>query len=606
MTGPNPTNQAWTIPISFSIIRQNQLRSMKTLLIQPPIRDFYQTAIRSQPIGLAYLAASLQSQGHEVEILDCQTGKKRSVSVPPELSYLRAFYPFDDRSPFKLYTGFYHFGMDWEEVRDKIEASGADVFGISSSFTPYSEEALKVAQMVKEGGRGRIVMMGGSHVSCDPESILKNPCVDYAVLGEGEFRVPFILGQIERGARDGFKEMDGIGYRSNGEIRINPLRSFIRDLDALPFPARELLDLDRYQMAKKRSTMIITSRGCPHGCAYCSGRLVMGGTFRARAPEFVVREMLECQRRFHIETFDIEDDNVTYDRERAGELLRLIIQAFGERKVSLTAMNGISAASLDGELLPLMKRAGFETVNVSFVSTDLSTRKKMKRPVGSIDFDQFLKEAERAGLHVVAYAIFGIPGQTIQEMVETLIYLMGKRVLIGPSVYYPVPGTALFEECRSHGILPPHPSQWRSTAIPIETEEFSRVDLLTLFRLARVINFMKGSMDRGVIDEGMTVRDLRQVLEEKRGVGKKAIEPEKEAAIHAGDCVPLSQWNKDGTATWIDLLLLLFTERAFFGLKKSSGGSFSVFREGGTRAVLDAFFEKGGETPILGSRQAIP
>ena len=110
---------------------------MKILLIQPPIQDFYQTTIRTQPIRLAYLAASLKKHGHEVEILDCQTEKKRSIPIPPELSYLKDFYPFNDRSPFKLYTGYYHFGMGWDEIKRKIEDSKPDVFGISSSFTPY-------------------------------------------------------------------------------------------------------------------------------------------------------------------------------------------------------------------------------------------------------------------------------------------------------------------------------------------------------------------------------------------------------------------------------------------------------------------------------------
>jgi hypothetical protein len=123
---------------------------MKVLLIQPPIRDFYQTSIRTQPIGLAYLAASLRTHGYEVEILDCQTERKGSIPIPPELSYLRDFYPFNDRSPFKLYSGFYHFGMGWDEIRRKIETSKADVFGISSSFTPYHEEALEIARIIKD------------------------------------------------------------------------------------------------------------------------------------------------------------------------------------------------------------------------------------------------------------------------------------------------------------------------------------------------------------------------------------------------------------------------------------------------------------------------
>ncbi|MCJ7786276.1 MAG: B12-binding domain-containing radical SAM protein [Desulfobacterales bacterium] len=560
---------------------------MKVLLIQPPVRDFYQTSIRTQPIGLAYLAASLKNRGHEVEILDCQTETKKSIPIPAELSYLKDFYPFNDRSPFKLYSGYYHFGIDWADIRKRVENSKADVFGISSSFTPYHGEALEIAQIIKEWDRRKIVVMGGAHVSCDPEGVLQSPSVDYAVLGEGEVRFPLLLEQIAKGRAKNIEKIDGIGYRKvgttrnrDGEIRINPLRNFIQDLDSLPPPARELLDLDRYRLRKKRSTMIITSRGCPHGCAYCSGYLVMGTSFRTRTPEAILKEMMQCQKQYGIQIFDIEDDNFTFDQERAKRLMNLIIEAFGEGKIELSAMNGISFASLDGELLKLMKRAGFHTINLSYVSTDPSTKERMGRPKTATEFDNILEKAEQVGLHVIAYAILGMPGQTIEEMVDTLIYLMGKKVLIGPSVYYPTPGTPLFERCKKDGILPSHLSQWRSSAFPIETKQFNRLDLLTLFRLARVINFIKGKMDGKELEEGMTWRELSNVLKEK-------------LKTKFGD--------KENGTTWFDLLLLLDNERSFFGLRKGSGGKMSVEMEKSSKKVLDYFFEKAWQKPILKS-----
>jgi radical SAM superfamily enzyme YgiQ (UPF0313 family) len=389
------------------------VKTMKVLLIQPPIRDFYQTSIRTQPIGLAYLAASLQAHGHGVEILDCQTEKRKSIPIPSELSYLKDFYPFNDRSPFKLYTGYYHFGMDWEEIRQKIEDSRADVFGISSSFTPYHPEAIEIARIIKEWDRRKTVVMGGAHISCDPENVLKSPFVDYVILGEGEIRFPYLLKQIEKKGNGSIGEIEGVGYRLNGEIRINPLQFFIQDLDSLPHPARELLDLDRYRIKRKRSTMIITSRGCPHGCAYCSTHLIMGDSFRTRSPESILQEMMECHKRYNIQIFDIEDDNFTFDQERAKRLMGLIIETFGERNLELTAMNGVSFASLDGELLRLMKKAGFKTINLSFVSTDPSFKERMGRPWKTGDFNKVLKDAEEAGLDVIAYAILGMPDQKI-------------------------------------------------------------------------------------------------------------------------------------------------------------------------------------------------
>jgi radical SAM superfamily enzyme YgiQ (UPF0313 family) len=260
--------------------------------------------------------------------------------------------------------------------------------------------------------------------------------------------------------------------------------------------------------------------------------------------------------------------------------MNLITHSFGERKIELSAMNGISFAALDGELLSLMKRAGFHTLNLSYVSTDPSTKERMRRPKPATEFDGILEKAEQAGLHVIAYAILGMPGQTITEMVDTLIYLMGKKVLIGPSIYYPTPGTPLFEKCKMEGILPPHPVQWRSSAFPIETREFDRVDLLTLFRLARVINFIKGKVDEKELEEGMTWKELYQLLKEK---------------VEA----------KEDDITWINLILLLESERAFFSLRKGPGRRISVEKEKSSEKLLDYFFEKAWERPILKSHLSI-
>jgi len=291
--------------------------------------------------------------------------------------------------------------------------------------------------------------------------------------------------------------------------------------------------------------------------------------------------MLECWNKYHIRNFDIEDDNFTFDKERAKRLMSLVVETFGEGNLELSAMNGVSFDSLDKELLTLMRKAGFKTVNLSFVSTDPSFKERMGRPGTTEAFDKVLGEAGQAHLNVIAYAILGIPGQMIGEMVDTLIYLMGKRVLLGPSVYYPTPGTTLFEQCKAKDLLPSHPSQWRSSALPIETEDFNRLDIVTLFRLARVINFIKGKVDEGELNEGITWRELYDVLRER-------VEAEGISSKEA--------------LTWIGLLLVFFKERSFFSLKKGYVGRKSIFREKTSRRVLDYFFKKAWDKPILKSR----
>jgi uncharacterized radical SAM superfamily protein len=364
-------------------------------------------------------------------------------------------------------------------------------------------------------------------------------------------------------------------------------------------------------MKRKRSTMIITSRGCPHGCAYCSTHLVMGASFRTRSPESILEEMLECRKRYNIKIFDIEDDNFTFDQERAKQLMSLIIETFGEANLELTAMNGISFASLDRELLELMKRAGFKTINLSFVSTDPHFKKRIGRPRTTNDFDRVVEDAEQTGLNVIAYAILGMPDQTIKDMVDTLIYLMGKRVLLGPSVYYPTPGTPLFEKCKEMDILPCRPSQWRSSAFPIETEEFERLDIVTLFRLARVINFIKGKMDGKGLNEGTTWKEIFQVIKDKDKVeSEEKVEAEAEAEVKIKSSAPCAmldaRCNKGRTVPWMKLLSLLFKERSFFSLRKNLDRGLSIFKEKSSKKVLDYFFEKAWDKPILRSRSAPP
>jgi hypothetical protein len=240
-------------------------------------------------------------------------------------------------------------------------------------------------------------------------------------------------------------------------------------------------------------------------------------------------------------------------------------------------MNGVSFASLDGELLRWMKRAGFKTINLSFVTTDFSVKEKMRRPGLAIDFKEMLNKVEEVGLNVIAYAILGMPRQTIEEMVDTLIYLMGKRVLIGPSIYYPTPGTDLFRICKEMDILPPQSLQWRSSGLPVETKEFNRLDIVTLVRLARTINFIKGKMDVKEMNGGLTWKELFQMLKERVKV-------------------------KDEVVTWIHLLILLIKERSFFGLRRDSKEKVSPFKERSSKKVLDYFFEKAWEEPILMSR----
>ena len=161
---------------------------MRVLLIQPPVQDFYDTDVRLQPIGLCYLKAAVKKHLPDIEIIvkDYHGGAgRKTVAIPKELRYLSEYYAVEDKSPFSTFHRYYHFGKSFEDIEGEIAAFKPDVVGISSLFTPYFREVLEIAARVKKR-LNAIVMMGGSHASAVPESLLSSPHVDYVIRGEGE------------------------------------------------------------------------------------------------------------------------------------------------------------------------------------------------------------------------------------------------------------------------------------------------------------------------------------------------------------------------------------------------------------------------------------
>jgi radical SAM superfamily enzyme YgiQ (UPF0313 family) len=502
---------------------------MKVLLIQPPVRDFYQTPIRTQPIGLAYLAASLEQNNFVVEILDCQvTTQKKTIPLPEAFSHIKEFYPRGDLSPFRLFGEYYHFGLSYEEVSERIKRSNADAIGISSQFTPYCTEALTVASLVKSINQELPVIIGGAHVSAAPQDVLMHPCVDYIVRGEADHTLPLLLQQIRQDKPP--DAIEGIGYKRNGTVHINPRRSFINELDSLPFPARHLLNFTRYTIKGKSYTVLITSRGCPQKCTYCSVSRVMGEKFRVRSPEKVLQEVKHCKEKYGISLFDIEDDNFTLDQKRALQILNLLIEEFGEYELQLYAMNGLSIFSLNKELIESMKRAGFHHLDLSLGSISPRASIQMNRPHNPQQATTVLKQAAEYNLPATTYIIFGIPGHTLEDMVQSLIYLMEQETLIGPSIFYPTPGTKVYEELYGRSSLPaPDYPALRSSLFPLETDEFSRLDLITLLKLSRWINFAKKFILPEIGKSAISLRELTEIAinrwlpEECRDLDQKVI-----------------------------------------------------------------------------------
>ena len=460
---------------------------MKLLLVQPPVRDFYDTDVRLQPIGLCYLKAAVKDHLPDVEVVikDFHGGcGRRTVPIPKELAYTRDYYPVADKSPFSTFHQYYHFGKSFDDIEAEIGECKPDVVGISSLFTPYYREALEVAARVKKRLHVPVVM-GGSHASAAPESLLSSPNVDYVVRGEGEKPLVELLRHLRGEAP--IERAPNLVFKQNRQPRFNPMGGNY-PIDELPLPDLSDLPPSRYTVAGKPMTFMITSRSCPHKCSFCSVHTTFGRDYRRRALESVLAE-IELRHQEGYRVIDFEDDNLTYYKPTFKELCRRLIGRFPDGEMEFVAMNGISYLSLDDELLELMFAAGFSHLNLALVSSDKTVRETTKRPHTLEAYLKVVSKAHALGFKIVSYQILGLPNESLESMIQTLAFNARLPVLLGASPFYRTPNAPI-----ARGM------QWteedfvrsRLTAMAVETGDFKREDLYTLFVTTRIINFLKG------------------------------------------------------------------------------------------------------------------
>jgi anaerobic magnesium-protoporphyrin IX monomethyl ester cyclase len=256
-----------------------------------------------QPLEIAYVAALLEKQ-YEVHIIDAANEGWKNFEQIDGTKYRQ--------------------GLRNKEIAARIKQWLPDVVGITISFSGWWKTAYEVASIVKNIDNNVITVLSGLHPSARPADCLKHPNTDFVVIGEAEYTILELVGALEQGTTKGFKKIRGIGYIKNGELVITPPRPAIQDLDALPFPARHLLPMETYFAAVKKNpprgeiskpwTAMLTSRGCPYNCVFCSIHTVMGKKWRARSPENVVDEIEQVIHTYRIKQLDFVDENMTLDK----------------------------------------------------------------------------------------------------------------------------------------------------------------------------------------------------------------------------------------------------------------------------------------------------
>ena len=465
------------------------------LLVQPPIRDFFLTAKRTLPYGLACIAAGLEKAGFSVDILDAlATSRSRDIAWPENMNYLGKFYGRDDRSPFALFHRYRHYGYSFEHLAQKAAQSGAFLVGISSLFTAYSGEALETAQWIKAALPSCAIVMGGHHPTELPESVMQCPVVDYVIRGNGEQAMPLLARALREG-RSPLK-VPGLVLRAADDTLQISGSAHLDDLNDFPLPATHLIQHRHYRRGKKGSAVVVASRGCPMRCSYCSMRRSDERTYCRRPPSSILSEIERAVERDSTGFIDFEDENLTLDRRWFARLLSGITTRFGNARLELRAMNGLFPPSLDDDVIAAMAAAGFRSLNLSLGSSSPAQLKKFQRPDVRAAFDAALASAQKYNLHCVGYVIAGAPQQSAADSVADLLYLAERRVLAGVSIFYPAPGSPDYRLCEELGLLPADFALMRSSALPI-SHTTDRQQSATLLRLGRALNFMKSLLDQG-------------------------------------------------------------------------------------------------------------
>ena len=412
---------------------------LKVLLIYPPFSlASYERPIVTPPLGLAYIGAVLEEAGHKVEILD-------TIAL-------------NWKTPIKI-KGRIHLGQKWEDINDEIKRSKPDAVGISCPFSCQSRNAHKVAELVKAYDTDVPVIMGGAHPSTLPKSVLRDQNVDYVVIGEGELTMLNLLKTLLKGAS--FNEIDGFAYREEGKTVINPKKKFIEDLDSLPFPARHLLPMKEYfdakashgpELMRSPFTSMITSRGCPFNCVFCSIHTVWGRKWRPRSPDNVLLEIEHLIDVYRIREIHFEDDNLTLNKKRMEKICDLILDRGLD--IKWFTPNGVAIWTLDKNLLEKMKKSGCYKLSFGIETGCPQTLKFIKKPINLTHARQVIRWANDIGIWTHGFFVIGFPYETREAIYETLNFAVGSDLDFASFfIATPLPGTELLEIVKKEGLI---------------------------------------------------------------------------------------------------------------------------------------------------------
>jgi radical SAM superfamily enzyme YgiQ (UPF0313 family) len=332
--------------------------------------------------------------------------------------------------------------MDDQVLFRMISQYNPDLVAMTT-FSYCYEYARELIESIKKRYSGLLIIAGGPHVSATKERILKTTEADFAMKSESEVSFIEFLKELESLSPD-YSRVRNLLWRDGNDIIENPTEVFIRELDTLPFPDYEAFDIRRYPCYSAHLMPLITSRGCPYGCNYCSIRLTMGRNFRARSPENVVAEIKYLKDQYEIKHFEINDDCFAIDLKRAEEICDLIIETGLNIKYEL--YNGIRADTVNEQLLKKMKKSGCIFISYGSESGNQDIVNRIGKNLDLKKVIEAVNLTNKIGIRNSVNFIIGHPGETYRTAMETLKFAGSlKTNFVNIYNLIPYPGTELFD-----------------------------------------------------------------------------------------------------------------------------------------------------------------
>lgn len=422
---------------------------MNVLLVRPPA-TFHPGAIKpsiSLPLGLISIAAVLEQAGIAVKVYDAQVNTINPVSPMGETILM---------------------GEIWGTVTEKIATAAANIVGVTCGFSAQVPNTLKFADLIKKTRPGTIVIVGGPAASVMPDSFLwEDSPVDVVCIGEGEYTMLELVQAVAAG--QDYTRIEGTAIWNDGGVRYNSNRPRIEALDEIPFPAYHLVKMEDYfQLYEagyadrpvtfihgfQRAVSVVTSRGCPFNCVFCSIHLHMGKRWRGNSIHYIKEHLVLLLQKYGVRHIHFEDDNISFNQER----FEGIVASLADFGVTWDTPNGVRVDTLTEQLVKKCKKSGctylvfgVESGDQRILDTVIDKRLDLKAVIAAASW------CHNVRLDAMAFFVIGSPGETREDMLKTVSFAMKLKneFDITPlmSIATPLPGTRLEQICLDAGCI---------------------------------------------------------------------------------------------------------------------------------------------------------